>query len=178
MKKEIIKIDFSWFDDLIIQIWVMINPQYWIMNEWYSSKWDKELNDLMGRYDFETEPHSYSNLIVKLGDKQIWVGNHPYASFTDYSVRNIPGRPSKLTIYKAKQKLERDLKKPQPIEENNQVMTNPCGEISLGDYSGSTIIHISNNVEITLPKLMLVDSFKPAIGDLKNGIPNNWDDEI
>jgi hypothetical protein len=182
MKKEIIKIDFSWFNDLIIQIWVAINPRYWIMNEWYSSKWDKELNDLMERYDFEAEPHSYTHLIVKLGNKQIWVGNHPYASFTDYSVRNIPGRPSKLTIYKAKQKLERDLKKPQPIEENNQVMTNPCGEISLGDYSGSTITHISNNVddyvEITLPKLMLVDSFKPTIGDLKNGIPNNWDDEI
>lgn len=185
MKKETIKINFSWLNDLIIQIWVAINPRYWIMNEWYSSKWDKELNDLMERYDFETEPHSYTHLIVKLGDKQIWVGNHPYASFTDYSVRNIPGRPSKLTIYKAKQKLERDLKKPQPIEENNQVMTNPCGEIPLGDYSGSTITHISNNVddyvEITSPMLLdfeMMGTPKPEVGELTNGIPNNWDDEI
>lgn len=23
----------------------MINPRYWIMNEWYSSRWDKELNN-------------------------------------------------------------------------------------------------------------------------------------
>jgi hypothetical protein len=182
MKKETIKINFSWFNDLIIQIWVAINPRYWIMDEWYSSKWDKELNDLMERYDFE----AYTHLVVKLGDKEIWVGNHPYASFTDYSsFRNISGRPSKLTIYKAKQKLERDLKKPQPIEENNQVMTNPCGEISLGDYSGSTITHISNNVddyvEITSPMLLdfeMMGNIKPEVGDLKNGIPNNWEDEV
>jgi hypothetical protein len=152
------------------------------MNEWYSSKWDKELNDLMERYDFEAKPHSYIHLVVKLGYKEIWVGNHPYASFTDRSsFRNISGRPSKLTIYKAKQKLDIDLKKRTLSQENN-VMTNPCSEITLGDYSGSTITHISNNVddyvEITSPKLMLVDSFKPAIGDLKNGIPNNWDAEI
>ena len=184
MKKETIKINFSWFNDLIIQIWVAINPRYWIMNEWYSSKWDKELNDLMERYDFEAEPHSYTHLVVKLGNKEIWVGNHPYASFTDYSsFRNISGRPSKLTIYKAKQKLERDLKKPRPTEVNG-FMGNPCGEIPLGDMmmSGSSLTHISNNVddyvEVTLPKLILVDSFKPAIGDLKNGIPNNWEDEV
>ena len=93
MKKETIKINFSWFNDLIIQIWVAINPRYWIMDEWYSSKWDKELNDLMERYDFKIEPHSYTHLVVKLGNKEIWVGNHPYASFTDYSsFRNISGK--------------------------------------------------------------------------------------
>jgi hypothetical protein len=64
-------------------------------------------------------------------------------------------------------------------------MTNPCGEIPLGDYSGSTITHISNNVddyvEITLPKLLdfeMMGNVKPEVGDLKNGIPNNWEDEV
>jgi hypothetical protein len=188
MKKETIKINFSWFNDLIIQIWVAINPRYWIMNEWYSSKWDKELNDLMKRYDFEATPHSYTHLVVKLGNKEIWVGNHPYASFTDYSsFRNISGRPSKLTIYKAKQKLERDLKKPRPTEVNGFIMGNPCGEIPLGDMmmSGSSLTLISNNVddyvEITSPMLLdfeMMGNVKPEVGDLKNGIPNNWEDEV
>lgn len=175
MKKETIKIDFSWFSDLIIQIWVMINPRYWIMNEWYSSKWDKELNNLMKNHNFVLT-FGFSDCTAKLGDWEIWIANHPYASFTDHSFRNIPGRPSKLTIYKAKQKLERDLKNPQPIEENNQVMTNPCGEIPLGGFSGSTLTVIGCGDNNT--SFMMMDTPKPEVGELTNGIPNNWDDEI
>lgn len=194
--KETIKIDLNWVKDLLIQIKIMINPRYLLMNERYCKTWNKELNRLMNEYSFTNiEEHT-----TKLGDTTIWISNHPYASFTNYNSfgSDRTGRPSKLTIYKAKQKLERDrVNQLQPMGRNPTLTPiqsftqgglitniNPCNEIPLGNMmmSGSSITYIPENdnnyIEVTLPELMLVDSFKPAIGDLKNGIPNNWDGEI
>jgi hypothetical protein len=99
MKNSTIKIDLNWVKDFVIRLKIFFNPSYWIMNHPYSAEWDKELNDLMGEHDFKKHSDYYSFL----GDKKIWVQNHPYASFTrDYQ------RPSRITIYKANEKLKSD----------------------------------------------------------------------
>jgi hypothetical protein len=188
MGVETIKIDLSWVsekaNDMLIWFKILINPGYWLMNSPYSSKWDKVLNDLMGRYDFESDDDM--GLVAKLGGVEIWIGNHPYASFRTWCGYYDDVRPSKLTIYKAKQKLKRDLNKPKPTEVNG-FMGNPFSEIPLGHMmmSGSSLTHISNNVddyvEITSPMLLdfrMMGNIKPEVGDLKNGIPNNWEDEV
>jgi hypothetical protein len=115
----------------------------------YSDKWDKELNKLMNEHSFR----DVTDRRAMLGDVEIWVENHPYPSFVKYNdFQNR--RASRLTIYRAKQKLERD--KINQIRINPpQFSIKPCDEINLN--AGSN---------------------KPEIGDLKNGIPNNWDDEV
>ena len=76
MKNSTIKIDLNWVKDFVIRLKIFFNPSYWIMNYPYSAEWDKELNDLMGEHDFKKHSDYYSFL----GDKKIWVQNHPYAS--------------------------------------------------------------------------------------------------
>ena len=103
-----------------------------------------------------------------LGDKKIWIENHPYASF----VRNSQ-RPSRITIYKANEKLKSDRVKNMtyPLIDGNQfylsaqTQTQPYFRV-IGDGSLSTgathKINITINNDITMG----------------NGIPNNWENEI
>jgi hypothetical protein len=76
MKNSTIKIDLNWVKDFVIRLKIFFNPSYCIMIYPYSAEWDKELNDLMGEHDFKKHSDYYSFL----GDKKIWVQNHPYAS--------------------------------------------------------------------------------------------------
>jgi hypothetical protein len=94
-------------------------PDYWQMNHEYCEKWDAELRQLMKEHDFKQLTENYGKIKhicsyqVKLGDRKIWVENHPYASFCDRSHTELgkKKRPSRQTIYLAKKKLEEDKKK-------------------------------------------------------------------
>ena len=96
-------------------------PNYWLMNHDYCEKWDAELRQLMKQHDFKqlTEKIGHIKYIckyeAKLGDRKIWVENHPYASFCDRTITDFHyrkrKRPSRQTIYLAKKKLEEDKKK-------------------------------------------------------------------
>lgn len=84
-------------------------PHYWIMNERYGKVWDKELNELMSKYKFEIESEGH---IAKLGNRRIWIANHPYSSFMlikdGYHCSSFDIRPSRLTIWRAERKLKED----------------------------------------------------------------------
>lgn len=77
-------------------------PHYWLMNERYSPNWDSKLNKLLDCFEF-TDIEEFR---AKLGEEVIWIANHPYASFTPYN-SSMNFRASRLTIYRAEQKLNR-----------------------------------------------------------------------
>jgi hypothetical protein len=164
MKNSTIKIDLNWVKDFVIWLKIIFNPSYWIMNHPYSAEWDKELNDLMGEYGFKYHSDYYS----LLGDKEIWIKNHPYASFVINSQR-----PSRITIYKANQKLKSDIVKNTiyPLIDVNyfyplaQTQTQPYFRV-IGDESLST--GATHKINITINNDITMD----------NGIPNNWENEI
>ena len=61
---------------------------------------NREVNDVSFRYPIPGE------CVVKLGEHEIWVANYPYAAFCIAYSRQ--GRPSRLTIMRARRKLEYD----------------------------------------------------------------------
>lgn len=79
-------------------------PHYWLMNESYSAAVDKKLNELLDKHYFT----DFTNYTACLGDYQIWISNHPYASFHFYNPR-IELRPSRLTILKASKHLKKSI---------------------------------------------------------------------
>lgn len=83
---------------------IILNPRNWIMNDKYSFTWDSKLNLLLDKYDFK----DINEYTAKLNNEEIWIANHPYASFTKYSLGYDRKRPSRYTILKAKRKLEYD----------------------------------------------------------------------
>lgn len=110
-------------------------PNYWLMNHDYCEKWDAELRQLMKQHDFKQLTKNYGQIKhickyeAKLGDREIWVENHPYESFCDRTLTYFSRkrkRPSRQTIYLAKKKLEEDKKKPDwdddTKERRNRVM--------------------------------------------------------
>lgn len=166
MGNDTIKINIDWFNDFLISIWVLINPRYWLMNNSYSKSWDKELIKLMDEHTFINQTEH----TAQLGDKIIWIENHPYASFTDYSNSDLTRdyRPSRKTIYKAMQKLKKD----------RLIMTsgvNPCGEIPLQAMGGESMSYLST-ARITMDRGV----FNAKLTDVKtiydNGIPSHWDE--
>jgi hypothetical protein len=81
---------------------ILFSPRYWIMNEEYNKALDEHLNKLMDEHDFvDIDKHS-----AKIGGVIFWVANHPYASFTYYL--STRGRPSRLTLMRAWNKLSYD----------------------------------------------------------------------
>lgn len=82
-------------------------PKYWIMNESFSKEWDNTLNKLLSKYNFteRTEHTAY------LGQNKIWIANHPHASMTPYQLLSCEFRPSRYTVYKAYEKLNKDAPK-------------------------------------------------------------------
>ena len=85
----------------IKNIQFVFRPTYWLMNYSYSKEWDKELNTLMDEHFFT----NFQTYTTKLGDRKIWVENHPYASFTKVTLGPTV-RPSRLTIVRAKRHLK------------------------------------------------------------------------
>lgn len=79
---------------------VLFTPGCWFQQDRYSALWDKKLNELMGKYQF-TDIGKYKATLGPAND--IWIANHPYASFT-YRRR----RPRRITILRAMDKVTVD----------------------------------------------------------------------
>lgn len=79
-------------------VMVLVRPSYWVMNYPYSEEWDTELRWLLDSgYTFEDVNEHHA----RIGDYEVWIANHPYASFT------VQGdiRPSRVTIMRARRVL-------------------------------------------------------------------------
>lgn len=104
--RESIKKFLNNFKDYLI----ICTPEYHHLAFPFSKKWDEKLNALMANHRFIIQLKS--NNVVKLGNETIWVGAHPYISFTPYydleKFCNV--RPSRLTLLRAHRKLLKDLK--------------------------------------------------------------------
>lgn len=181
MAKDTITIDLSWVSDLFIWIKIIFNPQYWSMNEPYSSEWDKKLRDLMKEHTFRDLGNTGCSAI--LGNEEIWIANHPYASFTN-GFNKESGRPSRLTIYKAYKKLIKDM------ERNRVEGIVPMGyvewyDIREGRYNTPTAIgngslatgYISSDDWGSIHAIA-GGSMATGVKDIGNGIPSNWENEI
>lgn len=99
----------SWFQNLKF----IFIPSYWTMNYPFSLGWDIYLRSLMRDHKVIRR----SRHTVYLGDQAVWIENYPYAFGTPYvdsknEIEKI--RPSRLTIYELKKKIEIDLIKKQP----------------------------------------------------------------
>ena len=102
----------------IKNIQFVFRPTYWLMNYSYSKEWDKELNTLMDEHFFT----DFQNCTAKLGDTKIWVENHPYASFTKFTLENgYHYRPSRLTLLRAKRHLKFSIQNQRYITLRNQL---------------------------------------------------------
>ena len=84
-------------------LFFLLRPSFWVMNDPYNEKWDMKLNELMRKYIFKNK----DNHEAKIGNAKVWIANHPYASFTcrDFPNKYFYGRPSRMTIYRARKKL-------------------------------------------------------------------------
>lgn len=83
-------------------------PDYWVLNSKYDETWNDVLNGLMKNFEFEA-PTYPSDHTAMLGNGEIWVSNHPYASFTPHNnLSNDDVRPSRLTIVRARRKYLKD----------------------------------------------------------------------
>jgi len=82
-------------------LFFLFKPSFWMMNDPYCKEWDDKLIELMDKYKF-THRRKHTTM---LGDNEIWTSNYPYACFRPYGVST---RASKMTIYKAKEKFEKE----------------------------------------------------------------------
>lgn len=91
-------------DGLFPTLRVLLNPACWLQNHPYSAAWDKELRRLLATEKFE----GVDEYTARIGGREIWIANHPYASMRPYG--NMPGcRPKRTTILAARENLMSDL---------------------------------------------------------------------
>ena len=98
------------FKRFILNLQFIFKPHYWIMNNEYSPKWDKELNKLLDEYTFDKSTRDQWS--VSIGDVKMWVSldTYPYASFLPlFGNGRGDFRPSRLTIRKAYKKLIKEV---------------------------------------------------------------------
>ncbi len=81
----------------------MINPRWWVMNNIYNEKWDRELNYLLDNYKLK----DIDNYTAALNGVEIWISNYPYAYGTVHTNGHY-GRPSRSTIYRLRQRVKVD----------------------------------------------------------------------
>jgi hypothetical protein len=108
MKNDIVK--------FVKNLQFLFRPNYWVMNYSYNETWDTVLNHLLDSHDFVIQDDD--KYVATLNGFEIWVTNHPYASFTPYDSRlkqilrrNV--RPSRLTLVRAHKMYQQSI-------ENNQ----------------------------------------------------------
>ena len=84
---------------------VLRTPLTWIRHYPYSAEWDALLRQLMEENSFE-ECGPYT---AKLGNVEMWVANHPYASFHTYPYSRVACvMPRRITVLKAGDKYRRE----------------------------------------------------------------------
>lgn len=84
-------------------LFVLFHPSYWLMNYHYCETWDRHIKNLMAKHKFV----ACGGYTAKLGDTEIWIENHPYASMTPYLILKV--RPSRRTIRSAYLKYTEDV---------------------------------------------------------------------
>lgn len=79
--------------------WFLISllPSYWMQLNRYNSTWDKKLNELI---DAGVPFKRASPFLATIGGFDVWIANHPYASFT-IGLLGDDVRPSRATMAKA-----------------------------------------------------------------------------
>lgn len=77
---------------------VFLTPTCWLQNYPFSKNWDYELNALLMME--EPKEKEFSRYSLLLGTREVWVANHPYASFYPCDVTTTI-RPSRKTILRA-----------------------------------------------------------------------------
>lgn len=136
------------------------------MNYKYSKEWDLRLNQLMNEHSFtRISDHS-----AYLGDTELWISNHPYASFVEmgetFLIRDDQRvRASKLTIYKAHKKLEQDKLIPENIR--GRYTYSYSGTVSNGSMATGVLMSES-----------VISGGYMGTNELGNGIPDNWENEL
>lgn len=81
---------------------VVLTPSCWMQNGPYSAGWDMKLRRLMANGKFTPN----DKFTVYIGGVQVWIANHPYASFTPCFSE---ARPSRITILNAWKKLDQEM---------------------------------------------------------------------
>jgi hypothetical protein len=87
------------FNQILDFIIAYMLPGYWYQQNPYNKQWDIVLNKLLNKHDFS----GFRDHTAMLGNIEVWISNHPYASFSPYKY-NVDYRPSRLTIRKAYKK--------------------------------------------------------------------------
>ena len=77
---------------------VLLCPACWLQNGSFSAEWDVALTDQLDR-GVPFMPIEFSQLRATIGPFEVWVGNHPYASFTCHDLR--PRRATVLRAHRA-----------------------------------------------------------------------------
>jgi len=88
----------------LLTIYFVVNPRWWVMNDYYNEIWDRELNNLLDNYKLK----DIDKYTATLNGVEIWIGNYPYAYATVYTNGHVYGRPSRSTIYRLRQRVKVD----------------------------------------------------------------------
>ena len=91
------------FEKIEWLLFLIFHPSYWAMNYKYNEAWNNELIQAMKTNNFIL----LSAFVAELGSCRVWIGNHPFSSFTKYTnhTERIKGRPNRKTIRKAYKKM-------------------------------------------------------------------------
>ena len=92
--------DCEWF----VNIWVVINPIFWLMNYSYNETIDHKLIRDMKSHMFNN-PTDYH---ITLNNSIYRTSNYPFAY--GFEAYHYGGRPSRQTIFRMNRKIKQDLK--------------------------------------------------------------------
>jgi hypothetical protein len=81
----------------------LFKPSYWIMIYPYNKEVDTLLNKLLDNFEFSKITEFNANL----GETELWIENHPYASFRIMHPDISNFRASRKTILRAKKALDK-----------------------------------------------------------------------
>lgn len=95
--------NFKWW--LKYTIKVLITPSCWIRNYRTSKIWDKQFLKLLEENNWERT----SVYTAYIGSEEVWISNHPYASFFPYRPAGGGALPSRKTVLYAMDRLVQDL---------------------------------------------------------------------
>lgn len=102
--------------NILLKLKVLVNPAIWSQNHPYSKRWENVLLSLMARHKFIAHP-TIPDKMAQIGGVTVWIGNHPYASFTPYAPVFLLVRPSRAVILMAMEKLIQDIGAVDPLAE-------------------------------------------------------------
>jgi len=79
------------------KIIVIINPKYWLSSYSTNKYWDKALLKMI---EDKAEIKRNGEHRVTIGDRDVWIGNYPYAFGGEGSYNFLPRRSTRILLYK------------------------------------------------------------------------------